>query len=138
MLILRKLSLYFFCLLNLLILTSCASITSGTSQTVSVSTDPECGAECCLQNDKGKWYLPCTPGSVTVHRSYQDLVITAIKPGYQDSVVHIKSKTKANVMGNVLLGGAIGVGVDCANGAAYDYPSQIVIPLENLHKKLHR
>ena len=32
--------------------------------------------------------------------------------------------------GNVLFGGLIGVGVDAADGAAYDYPSDIKVAME--------
>lgn len=112
------------------LLTGCASIVGGTTQTIRVNTSPECGAQCCLQNDMGKWYLPCTPATVSVHRSYGDLVITAQKPGYQTSVIRVKSRTKGMVFGNVLFGGAIGAGVDCADGAAYDYPCNVVVPMK--------
>jgi hypothetical protein len=32
--------------------------------------------------------------------------------------------------GNILLGGVIGAGVDVVNGAAYDYPSEVSVPLD--------
>lgn len=119
------------------LLTSCASVLTGTCQPIQVSTVPECGARCCLQNDMGQWFLPCTPGVANVHKSYQDLIITAQKPGYKDSMVRIKSCTRPAVFGNILLGGAIGAGVDVADGAAYDYPTNIVIPMTPIGVKHH-
>ena len=62
--------------------TGCASIVSGHQQSVSVSTNPVTGANCTLENNKGRWYVPSTPGSVTVHRSFEDLQIECKKKGF--------------------------------------------------------
>lgn len=112
------------------LLTSCASVVNGTHQTISVLTSPEKEAQCTLTNNKGKWYLNKTPGSVVVHRSYNDLVVSCEKQGYATSIMQVKSKTKGAAFGNILLGGAIGAGVDMANGAAYEYPLEIKVPLK--------
>ena len=37
------------------LLTSCASVTSGTHQTLSIATSPVQGAQFNLKNDKGEW-----------------------------------------------------------------------------------
>lgn len=109
-------------------LTGCASIVNGTNQSVSVNTTPAGGASCSLENDKGKWYVNQTPGSVTVHRSFQDLVINCKKTRYV-GVKKVSSGTKAMAFGNVLFGGVIGAGVDMADGSAYDYPVDISVPM---------
>jgi uncharacterized protein YceK len=111
-------------------LTGCASIVNGTNQSVSVKTAPAQGAMCSLENDKGKWYVNQTPGSVTVHRSYKDLVVNCQKQGYQSSQTKVTSKTKGMAFGNILFGGVIGAGVDMADGSAYDYPTDIQIPMK--------
>lgn len=107
-------------------LTGCASIVNGTSQVVSVETlhtsGPVAGAVCKLENDKGVYYVT-TPGTVTVHRAYGDMNIKCDKDGFNSGLTNIKSSTKGMVAGNILVGGVIGVGVDAATGAAYDYPS---------------
>jgi hypothetical protein len=107
------------------ILTGCASIVSGTSQVVSVETLQSAGrvdgASCKLENSKGVYYVT-TPGTVTVHRAYGDMNVKCEKPGYPIGLALIKSSTKGMVVGNILFGGLIGVGVDAASGAAYDYP----------------
>lgn len=110
------------------LLTGCASIVSGSSQTVSVLTTPRGGAHCTLANTKGRWYLAETPGSVVVHRAYGDLFVTC-KKGHKKGFVRVKSATKGMAFGNVVFGGLIGSGVDAADGAAYDYPQQITVPL---------
>ena len=118
------------------LLTSCASVVNGTHQTVSVLTPPVQDAQCVLENNKGKWYLNHTPGSVVVHRSFKDLMVSCKKQGYGKATAAFKSKTKPAAFGNILLGGAIGAGVDMANGAAYEYPLEIKVPLKS--SKKHR
>ncbi len=110
-------------------LTGCASIVNGTSQSVAVHTSPIAGASCTLENDKGKWMLPHTPGTVTVNRSYNDLQINCDKPGYRSTYKQIASKTKGMVFGNAVFGGAIGAGIDIVDGAAYDYPNDIYVSM---------
>lgn len=113
-----------------LLLSGCASIVEGTEQKITVQTPPVEGAQCYLQNDKGKWYLDCTPGTVCVHKSCGDLIVTVQKPGYEKSSVRIQSKTNGMTFGNALFGGIIGAGVDCADGAAFNYPDMISVPMK--------
>jgi hypothetical protein len=107
-------------------LTGCASIVSGTNQIVSVetlhATSKVDGATCKLENDKGVYYVT-TPGTVTVRRAYGDMSVRCEKPGMEAGIASIKSSTKGMAFGNVVFGGVIGVGVDMASGAAYDYPN---------------
>ena len=113
--------------------TGCASIVSGTNQSISVETrsttgEMVAGANCKLENPKGTWYVT-TPGSVTVHRAYDDLSIYCTKTGEQPGIASAKSSTKGMAFGNILFGGLIGAGVDTATGAAYDYPVLITVQL---------
>lgn len=110
----------------------CASIVGGQNQSISVTTasdgnDVE-GAKCNLQNDKGSWHAT-TPGSVTVRRSYGDLLVTCKLDGVGPGTTSVKSTTKALAFGNVIFGGVIGVAVDTASGAAYDYPNSIRVAM---------
>lgn len=118
----------------LISLTGCASIVSGTNQSVSLETNPANNATCSLTNDKGKWFVPNTPGSVTISRSYQDLVVDCQKKGYRAATSKVKSTTKPMAFGNVIFGGVIGAGVDVASGAAYDYPTSIHISMIKVGK----
>jgi hypothetical protein len=110
--------------------TGCASIVNGQNQSLSVKTngaDAEVvGAKCTLNSNKGTWYVT-TPGSVTVQRSYNDMMVTCKKDGMDDGTGAIKSSTKAMAFGNILFGGIIGAAVDTSTGAAYDYPDLITI-----------
>ncbi len=116
----------------LITLSGCASIVNGQTQVLSVKTLVQ-GAEidkadCTMLNNKGTWYVT-TPGTVSVHRSYQDLHVTCKKNGVDPGTVTVKSSTKAMAFGNILFGGVIGAGVDAGTGAAYDYPQLIAVEM---------
>ncbi len=118
-------AIYF--LLPIIVLSGCASIVSGTNQSVAVDTSPT-GAACTLTNDKGSWQVGETPESVTVKRSYSAMNVTCEK-GKMRGSQSFQSSTKGMAFGNILVGGIIGAGVDLANGAAYDYPSNMYVKL---------
>jgi len=128
--VVKRIMAVIFSSLFAILITGCASIVNGQNQPVSVSTGQVKGAACALQNNKGKWYVPNTPGSVTVQRSYQDLHVACEKKGYTPADQKVASKTKGMAFGNVLFGGVIGAGVDMADGAAYDYPNEINLNLQ--------
>lgn len=123
--------IYLSAYLGIASITGCASIVSGNNQSISISTAPTERATCSLENDKGKWFISQTPGSVTVHRSFRDLQITCKKEGAGKGSMRVKSSTQEIVLGNILIGGVIGAGVDVASGAAYRYPQTIIVPLKN-------
>jgi hypothetical protein len=112
--------------------TGCASIVSGTNQSLSITSNSAgndvAGAKCTLTNDKGSWFAT-TPGSVTVHRSFNDLAVNCTLDGLEPGVATFKSSTKGMAAGNILFGGLIGVGVDVSTGAAYDYPNVIQVSM---------
>ena len=116
-------------------LSGCASIVSGTHQTVSVVTPPAKNATCVLKNSKGIWYINKTPGSTVIHQAYGDLKVKCSKSGYYNAYKRISSHTKGMAFGNAVFGGVIGAGVDISSGAAYHYPTSIVIPMHR--KKLY-
>ena len=57
------------------------------------------------------------------------MIVDCSKDKYAPATSVVKSSTKAMAAGNILFGGVIGVGVDMASGAAYDYPNSIVVEL---------
>ncbi len=119
------------------LLTGCASIVSGTSQTISVETkykgDSISGANCKLENGKGIFFVT-TPGTITIHKAYADLLVTCEKVDVPEGLARVKSSTKAIAFGNILIGGVIGAGVDAGTGAAYDYPQEILVFMgEDIH-----
>jgi hypothetical protein len=81
---------YFTIIVCLILLSSCATMTTGTNQSLSVTTEPEKGAVCELTNDKGAWYVSNTPGTVTVNRAYGDLTVIC-KKGEKSGTIKVKS-----------------------------------------------
>jgi len=116
-------------ILALLSLSACASITTGKHQSITVETTPISGAHCDLSNDKGKWSLASTPGSVTVQRSYGELAVVCRKE-LHNGLHTAKSSTKGMAFGNILVGGIIGGAIDAGTGAAYDYPYKIIVDMK--------
>lgn len=116
--------------LTLSMLDGCASVINGVQQKVAVSTSPIQGASCSLQNDKGIWEAKSTPALVTIHRSYQNLVVHCRKPGYGSTTRLVQSKTKPIMYGYAIMNGIIGTSVDMATGAAYDYPTKVNVSIK--------
>ncbi len=106
----------------------CATIIQGTTQPISVTSTPEEGAQCTLRNSQGVWYVT-TPGSTTVHKTKTDLSVDCTKPGFGDGHALARAHFGGTTFGNIILGGAVGVGVDAASGANFYYDSPIVVAL---------
>jgi hypothetical protein len=111
------------------LVSGCASITSGTSQSVMVTTAPATAATCTLVNDKGTWHIAQNPGSTSISKAYGDLAVTCTGNKGERGATTVSSSTGGAVFGNILIGGVIGAAVDMGSGAAYNYPSQIVVPM---------
>jgi hypothetical protein len=111
-------------------LTGCASIVNGNNQVVSVEARHKgqqvVGATCTLVNPKGTFYVT-TPGTVTIHRAYDDLNVKCERDGMQPGLTNVKSSTKPMAFGNIIFGGVIGAAIDAGSGAAYDYPPLISV-----------
>ncbi len=114
---------------TMMALGGCASVTSGTSQSVAVSTTPRQGAQCTLTNGSGSWTVTATPGAATVARAYSDLVVTCTTPDGMSGAVSIPSTTAGTAFGNILIGGIVGAAVDMSSGAAFEYPAAITVAL---------
>jgi len=102
-------------------LSGCASVIKGSSQTIAIATPPTSGANCVLTSKEGSWPV-VTPGVVKVERSKEDIIIRCTKPGWQDAMDTIPSNFEGWTVGNLLIGGVIGVGIDAATGAINEYP----------------
>jgi hypothetical protein len=108
---------------------ACATVVEGTSQTITLNTEPQ-GAECHL-NRKGKEIgaIAQTPGSVRIDKSGADITVTCTKDGYQETKVTSKSKFVGTTAGNIIAGGVIGIVVDATSGANYVYPDAVQVAL---------
>lgn len=116
----------------LLITSGCATIVSGTGQSISVVTEKEVtGAKCKLTDSKGgTWYVPETPGTATVRKGDGPMTIVCEKDGYKTATLMIDETLAGATFGNIILGGGIGILVDSMSGAAQKYPDQFIIWME--------
>jgi len=112
-----------------LLASGCATLIKGTSQTVTVNTDPA-GALCTFTRDaRTVAVVNPTPGSVPVEKANGSIAISCRKQGFQDAEGSLASEFQPMTFGNILLGGIVGVVVDAASGAMNQYPETVTITL---------
>jgi len=110
-------------------LSACSSIIEGTSQEITVNTNPS-GAECSLERQGVSIaHIDPTPGAATIKKTKYDMIIRCYKDGYQEASYMNKSGSAAATFGNIAAGGLIGWGVDSASGADNKYDSPVYITL---------
>lgn len=107
----------------------CATITKGSTDTITVDTSPS-GATCRVTQDgQTVAIINPTPGSMVVPKSKNDLAVDCEKEGYTRAAGNLSSEFEAMTFGNILFGGVIGVAVDAASGALNQYPPMITLTL---------
>jgi hypothetical protein len=117
------------CLLLLfLFFTSCATITRGIHEKLTVQSDPP-AADVKLSTGEHS----VTPAKFVKHRRTESFTVTISKPGYVSQTVKVESKASATggtVMAANVLAGVVGIAVDASTGA-YDslYPNPISVRL---------
>ena len=109
-------------------LSGCASIVEGTTQSIAVTSPPTDGAKCVLKSSEGTYYVT-TPGNATVHKTKNDLDVNCTKDGFRDAHTTIPSHFNGATAGNILAGGVIGLGIDAATGANYNYPTEFAVTM---------
>lgn len=110
-------------------LTGCSSIIDGTSQTLTINTNPP-GASCVLnRNGQVIGQIQTTPGGVVVEKTKHDINVTCSKAGYQDATYFNNSDVAGATFGNIVAGGAIGWAIDSASGADNKYTENMNITL---------
>jgi hypothetical protein len=115
-------------------LTGCVSVFEGTSQEITVVTNPA-GAHCAFQRNDGKdmGNISATPGTLSVRKSKFDLTITCNKDGYQQATYlnhsGLSSVAAANIAADLILTAGISSIVDSANGADNHYDPVVNISL---------
>jgi hypothetical protein len=120
-----------FMLAMLVPLASCATITTGTSQSVNVVTLNTEGADCKLTDSKsGAWYVKDTPATATVRKGDGPMTITCSKDGFKKGTSTVDEELVGATFGNIILGGGIGIAVDAFSGAAQKYPPEFQVWME--------
>lgn len=110
-------------------LSGCASIASGTTQTLQISSNPD-KATCNLERgSKVIGSVASTPCGVVVEKTKHDNTAKCEKAGYQMSTGYLHSGVEGSTWGNIILGGGIGWAIDSARGADNHYPENITLTL---------
>lgn len=115
--------------LGMLFASGCATIMEGSDQSIQFSSRPE-GASCDIMREGAMLYANVVlPAALNLEKDKDELVITCRKDGYHDAIINSESDFEGMTLGNLLLGGLIGFGIDFASGAARKYPNHIIITL---------
>ena len=93
-------------------LTGCGSIMTGKYQVVPVTSEPP-GAK--VRADFDATIL--TPGKLHLIRNKEHTLL-AEYPSHEPQQIKLHNKAQGWVWGNILLGGVIGLAIDCASGAS--------------------
>lgn len=117
--------------LAVLFQSGCATVTRGTSEQLLVQSNPS-GAQVRLSNG----FTGVTPASFTVPRK-GTIVVTFTKDGYEPAQVEVKAQLSgtgtAGFLGNAIIGGVIGGGIDVATGATLSHtPNPVIVTLRPL------
>lgn len=115
--------------LGLFILSGCATIVSGSDQSVTIQSSPD-GADILMNGvTMGK-----TPITMSIQRdSYTMLTIE--KEGYKSETQLMNTELNSMFWGNILFGGLLGSTTDAASGASREYaPGVVFVKLEKLEK----
>ena len=112
-------------------LAGCATVIGSTDQWVTVRT--ECKQRifqrrCVASNDKGTWSF-VTPAKLSIPRSSEPLALRC-EAGLLDGTLQpVGVQPSIETLGNIVLGGLLGLALDLSKETAFAYPSDINIEL---------
>ncbi|MDR0969594.1 MAG: hypothetical protein LBM67_03555 [Lentimicrobiaceae bacterium] len=106
---------FFSLVLSVILLSSCASILSGTK--AKVQFDDHKVKRVDLTVDGEKHPNMNLPATVKVRRGFKDSKVIAEAEGYDPSTIDIHKNFNATTLVNILIGGIFGIAIDAATGA---------------------
>lgn len=95
-----------------LILSGCATIIHGKTQSVTITSDPP-GAMATVGGQTVK-----TPSEVTLRRD-KNYTVMVEKDGFQTGQTTVEKSVDPIILGNIIFGGLIGLAIDFGSGSAY-------------------
>ena len=115
-----------------LLAAGCASMISGTSQTIYVqaidqsTNKPISDAKCVMKDSKNNTYaVRGNPGSVMINKGQGVLQTECSAPGYAQNAVGTGATFDAWTIGNIIF--PLGVVVDVVTGAVQKYPDHVTV-----------
>lgn len=119
-------------LLAIFSLTGCATITTGTTQSILVDTRP-IGAVCRFsRSDREVGVVNPTPGMLLITKDGAPLTVTCTKNAYYPNTGVLRANFQPMAFGNILLGGIVGIVIDAASGADRKYDAAITVTLKKV------
>jgi hypothetical protein len=114
---------------SVIAISGCASITQGTSQTISVNLEPKEAVCQATRDGEGQiGTVTYNNPSLTVSKDKDDIILTCRAPGHRPKTVKMVSSTQtAGVVGGVFID--LGI-TDMITGAMWKYSDSINIALE--------
>jgi hypothetical protein len=114
-----------------LLVSGCATVTRGTTSQVELLSEPP-GAE--ARTSLG--HACVTPCTLQFNRK-DEFTVTFSKPGYREQQVDVTTRVAgagaAGFVGNVVVGGVVGMGVDAFTGSTLEHvPNPVSVELQRL------
>jgi hypothetical protein len=110
-------------------LAGCSTITTGTTQPVSVVTPGVDGANCELTSPEIGTINVVTPAQAILPKSQYSVKVACHKECYTEGQGLITSTFEEMTAGNLLIGGVVGVAVDASSGAMNKYDPRVEIAM---------
>ena len=118
--------------MTVILLTGCATITTGTTQSILVDTTPT-GAICRFsRSNREVGVVNPTPGMLMINKDGAPLTVICTKTGYYPNTGILRANFEPMALGNILLGGIIGIVVDAASGADRKYDAALSVTLRKV------
>ena len=115
------------CLASFVILSGCASVTKGTSQSISFDVSPASAS--CVLSREGDGELGKFSGSgssVTVKKARKDIAVVCSAPGYEPKKQWLESSTDKTALAGMAIDGGL---TDMVTGAMWVYPDKVQLSL---------
>jgi hypothetical protein len=119
-----------------LLLSGCASIFSGSTQSVTVNSEPAGAAVTVLNGAGNQVHSGTTPATFQLTRGKgyfrsENYTISLQKDGFAAKEINVTGNINGWYFGNILIGGLIGMlAVDPLTGAMYSFPDNVSAQLE--------
>ena len=115
--------------LTALLAAGCSTITTGTTQPVSIVTVGVEGATCELTSPEVGTVTVVTPAQAVLPKSQHSVRVVCRKECYADGQGIINSTFEEMTAGNLLVGGVVGVAVDASSGAMNRYDNRVEVQM---------
>lgn len=115
-----------------IMLSGCSTLTTGTTQAVSLATPGADGANCELTSPEIGTINVVSPAQVMLSKSQHSVKVVCRKECHAEGQGIINSSFEEMTAGNILIGGVVGVAVDASSGAMNKYDPRVEIPMAAL------